>query len=46
MCFCINAYTQMPELVSQMYFFLYSCHILGDNLKNIGSVILIDLELR
>lgn len=38
----------MPELVSQMYFFLHGCRILGDNFKNTGFVILIliDLVLR
>lgn len=36
MCLCIYAFTQMSELVSQLYIFLYSCCIFGDTFKNTG----------
>ena len=45
MCFCVYAFTQMSELVSQMYFLVCSCCILGDIFKNTGYVILIDLVI-
>lgn len=41
--FYIYAFTEISELVSQVYFFLCSCCTLGDTFKSTGYAVLINL---
>lgn len=43
--FCIYAFTEVSELVSQVYFFLWSCCTFGDTFKSTGYAVLTDLGM-